>query len=149
VPDAGFSIVAMTNGDTGHLVMREIVNAVLAERFGITPPAPIHIPVSRDLLAQYVGSYRASIYAIEVGLDTEGLWLDAVRVGGMDSHQSPRPAPLPRMRLDFVAGDRATIRNGPSATGQVAFVRDRAGRVGWVSYFGRLSPRTGPPAPAD
>lgn len=141
VPDADFSIITLTNGDQGPLVIREIVHTVLAQRFGIDPPTPTHVQLSSGRPAQYVGSYRAGIYAVEVGLDEEGLWLEADRLGGMDSHQSPRPAPLPRMRLDFVADDRALIRNGP---GGVSFARDHTGRVGWVSFYGRLSPRVGP-----
>lgn len=142
VPEESFALITLTNGDQGGRISVDVSTAILAERYGLSQPAPTHVAVSADLLAQYVGRYSAAIYNIEVGLDEDGLWLDAVRVGGMDAHQSPRPAPLPRMRLDFFADDRALIRNGPFAGMFVHFVRDPGRGVRWVRFYGRLTPRT-------
>lgn len=144
VPEESFALVALTNGDQGSRISAEISWAVTADRYGLSDLAPAYVAVAADQLAQYVGHYRAAIYAVEIGLDGDGVWLDALRVGGMDAHQSPRPAPLPRMRLDFVADDRAIIRNGPFARQPVTFVRDPDGRVRWIRFYLRLTPRADP-----
>jgi CubicO group peptidase (beta-lactamase class C family) len=142
VAEESFALITMTNGDQGARIGFDVSTAVLAERYGLREPAPTHIEVPADQLSQYVGRYNAAIYSIEIGLDGDGLWVDALRVGGMDAHQSPHPAPLPRMRLDFFVDDRATIRSGPFAGQFVHFVRDPSGHVGWVRFYGRLTPRT-------
>ena len=98
----------------------------------------------RERAAEYAGRYRAAIYEVTVGRDADGVWLEAVRRGGMDAHQRPRPEPLPRMRLDFSDDDRAVVRNGPFAEMPVWFARDGNGSVRWVRFFGRLTPRRDP-----
>jgi hypothetical protein len=141
-PDESFAMVMLTNGDQGTRVGTELSWALLTAQFGLSEPAATStIVVAADRLAQFVGNYRAAIYAIEIGLDADGAWLYAERVGGMDAHQSPRPAPLPRMRLDFVGDDRAIIRDGPFAGLPVNFVRHNDGTVKWVRFYGRLTPR--------
>lgn len=141
VPGESFAFIALTNGDQGGRVSAETSWSVLADRYTLSDPAPAPIAVSAAQLAEYVGHYRAAIYAVEIGLDGDGVWLDALRVGGMDAHQSPRPAPLPRMRLTFVGGDRAFIRDGPFARQPVSFVRTPDGTVKWVRFYLRLTPR--------
>ena len=141
LPDESFALAVLANSDRGALAAREISQAVLASRFGMHPPSPSYVSLSSDLLAEYAGRYRAGIYTVDIGMDSEGLWLEAERFGGMDAHQQPRPAPLPRMRLDFVADGRALVRNGPFATLPVGFIRDSEGRVRWMRFYGRLTPR--------
>jgi CubicO group peptidase (beta-lactamase class C family) len=141
-PEESFAMVVLTNGDQGGRVGAELSWTLLTEQFGLSEPkATSPVVVAADRLAQYVGNYRAAIYAIEIGFDGDGIWLDAERVGGMDAHQTPRPAPLPRMRLDFVGDDRAIIHGGPFAGLPVHFVRHDDGTVKWVRFYGRLTPR--------
>jgi CubicO group peptidase (beta-lactamase class C family) len=143
VPDRHFAFAVLTNCDRGGALVREISRAALAyvgaPAARPAPPAPR--PPTPARIAEYLGHYRAAIYDVRVGADRDGVWVDAVREGGMDAHQSPRPSPLPRMRLDFVADDRAIVRNGPLIEQPVWFVRDDAGAVRWVKFYGRLTPR--------
>lgn len=141
-PEESFAVVMLTNGDQGARVGADLSSALLTEQFGLSEPkATSPVVVTADRVAQYVGNYRAAIYTIEIGSDGDGVWLDAERVGGMDGHQSPRPAPLPRMRLDFVGDDRAIIHGGPFVGLPVNFVRRDDGTVQWVRFYGRLTPR--------
>jgi CubicO group peptidase (beta-lactamase class C family) len=141
-PEHSFALVVITNGDQGGQVATDVAGAVLGAQFGVgEPPNPPAVAVTPERLAKYVGHYRAAIYTLEIGFDADGAWLDAERVGGMDAHQSPRPAPLPRMRLEFVGDDRAFIRGGPFASMPVTFVRDAQRVVRWVRFYGRLTPR--------
>ena len=142
VPERRVAFAVLTNSDRGGALVRAVSRLVLVEHLGAAAPAPppAFTPSIADA-GEYAGRYRAAIYDVTVGTDADGVWLDAVRVGGMDAHQSPRPAPLPRMRLDFVAADRAVIRNGPLEEQPAWFARDPAGRVRWVRFYGRLTPR--------
>jgi CubicO group peptidase (beta-lactamase class C family) len=140
LPEAAFAYAVLTNADRGSAIIRAVTRAIL-EHFGAPAASTAFRTVSAERRAEYAGRYRAAIYQVEVGGDDEGVWLEAVRRGGMDAHQSPRPAPLPRMRLDFTGDDRAVIRNGPFAEAPVWFARDRAGTVAWVKFYGRLTPR--------
>ena len=145
VPDRDVAFAVLTNADRGAPVVRAVSRAVLQGHLGLPAPAPAEWrAVPRERAAEYAGRYRAAIYEVTVGSDADGVWLEAVRRGGMDAHQRPRPEPLPRMRLDFSGDDRAVVRNGPFAEMPVWFARDRNGSVRWVRFFGRLTPRRDP-----
>jgi CubicO group peptidase (beta-lactamase class C family) len=139
-PERAFAFAILTNADRGGALVRALTCAILVDHLGPPPPSSPHYvtPDARSVV-EYAGRYRAAIYDVAAGADGEGVWLDARRVGGMDAHQSPRPEPLPRMRLDFVAPDRAVIRNGPFTEQPVWFARDHDRRVRWVKFFGRLT----------
>ena len=141
VPERRFAFAVLTNGDRGGAVVRAASRAMLEDHLGAPPATAARVVQPPRRLSEHTGRYRAAIYDVTVGSDGEGVWLEAVRRGGMDAHQRPRPAPLPRMRLDFTADDRAVVRGGPFAEMPVWFARDAAGRVRWVKFYGRLTPR--------
>jgi hypothetical protein len=133
LPDDGFGITVLTNSESGAILAEETTLWVLDRLYGLSLPELDPIEVSPVELAGYAGNYASGTGAnLEVTERDGGLFLD-VTING-------EPLPDGSGPLVMVDADRAVFdfAGMPFLTD---FLRDDAGKVNWVRFSGRLSPR--------
>lgn len=152
VPEHGFAFVLLTNSSGGGLAAMQILDAALASYPGLEPLSgkvgltqaflvPADAPtvaLPPEKLAEYAGRYAdpGAIHTVVVrdgGLEVTSEVIEAP--GTFQSAIQPLPS-LP-VAIAFLAEDEGVV-NGVV---RQPFVRDAAGRVGWLSSGLRLIPR--------
>ena len=152
VPEYGFAIAVLTNGQPGSAAAFAAVNAAvsqvpelapLAGKLGLVPalvtPAeatPLNVPATE--LAEYAGRYANPDTTIDVTVQGEGLEFASTVTSEPDAwHPVLLPPAAHPGQLSLIEPNLAGIPGGA----KVAFVRDADGRVRWVSAGLRLMPR--------
>lgn len=152
VPEHGFAIVVLTNGQPGAGLAFAAVDAAVSQapelapligKLGLVPA--LHVAANTEplsmtaaMLDEYAGHYANMDSSVDVTVDGETLYFASDSTPGPDSWQPVLPAPVAQpAQLSLVAPDTAGIPGGA----RIPFVRDADGRVGWVSTGLRLMPR--------
>lgn len=152
IPEHGFAFVLFTNASGGSGVAMEVAATALATYPGLSglagkvglasvflesPDTPT-VALSREELEEYAGRYEDGASVSTVTVDGEGLMLAAepIEIPGAWS-----PAILPVQAgpasIAFTAKDAGLARG----VLRVPFVRDDAGKVGWIASGLRLIPK--------
>jgi CubicO group peptidase (beta-lactamase class C family) len=133
VPERDFAITVLTNADAGAVLAEETTMWALEHYHGLTIPAPEPIAVAPEQMLEYVADYDfGSEMLVSVGEENGGLALT------LTEHGEPIPGgsgPLPMVGTDRGAFDFDGI------TFLTDFLRDDAGKVGWIRFSGRMGPR--------
>lgn len=152
VPEYGFAIVVLTNGQPGSGASFAAVDAAvrqvpelapLAGQLGLVPalmtPADASpLDVAEAELEEYAGRYANLDTTVEVTLQDDGLHVSSATSADPEVWQPVLPAPTAQpAQFALVEPDIAGIPGGP----KLPFVRDADGRVGWLSAGLRLIPR--------
>lgn len=134
VPERRFAVTVLTNANAGVLLWNEATDWAL-ERF-LELPAPAMTPRSLTPAqrAEYVGMYDlpARSGTIQISDDDDALHIVLLLPG--------QTAPEVDSPLRLVGEDLATL-DYMGLPVYCDFVRDDAGRVAWIRYFGRMVPR--------
>lgn len=156
IPDKNFAFILLTNNDGGGAAAAPaVLDAAFANypglgalvgRLGLghasTIPADtptVSLPAAT--LAEYAGRYADPGNIVTMGLNDgslEATLQEIAQPGAWLPTIAPPPSPR-SATIRFVAKDQAV-----GGTNVIPFVRDSAGRVGWVAVSLRLIPHTGP-----
>ena len=137
VPTRGFAVTALTNSDTGR-GLRPFVSELMRQYFlGIAPANPPPVPITSAALAEYAGAYEQTIARLHVTAGNGNLVIDETSpaIRSLESLAVPPLAAVP------IAADRFAILAGDRRGETVEYLRDRAGRIEWMRWDGRISRR--------
>jgi CubicO group peptidase (beta-lactamase class C family) len=146
-PERNFAIAILTNANTGWRLIQEVEREALKSYLGATHAenqAIAHrglvetLPNVRPLASQpelgpYVGTYARPNTTVVVRADGNRLYVQQRPDNGQPGAEMP---------VAFYGTDRVVVTDGPQRSQSIEFVRDAAGRVGWVRIVGRVAGRT-------
>jgi hypothetical protein len=134
-PERGFALVVLTNADAGAALGQELTAWALARFLGLAQLPPTTRSMPRERLAEYAGVFVAGDGSgtFRVRAEGDALHLDLLVAGQAEPVMA---MPLQPLGDDLVAADYLGL------TVYADFVRDAAGRVGWLRFLGRLMPRS-------
>ncbi|MEX1104457.1 MAG: serine hydrolase domain-containing protein, partial [Dehalococcoidia bacterium] len=137
-PARGYACTVLTNSDGGREA-RETVAAACRKHFlGLEPDAVVPVPLGTAALAEYAGTYRATLATVEVRVDGEALVATDISPERQFAERQHRPLPASPATLVFTERDRTAVMTGPHAGERVEFLRDGGGKLEWLRWDGRL-----------
>lgn len=137
VPERGFAIALLTNSDRGGALNQELVTWALEAFLGVKEAAPVFHTPAPAALAGYAGRYQAILNHVEVSVDGDDLWLQAIPQGGFPDRSSPPGPTPPPARAAFTGEDRLLALDPPYKDQRAEFIRDAAGQVAWLRIGSR------------
>ncbi len=141
VPARGYACTVLTNSDGGREARDTVAAACRKHFLGLEPEAPTPVAMPQETLAEYAGTYRATLATIEVNIEGDGLVATDVSPERQFAERRHRPLPAPPATLLFADRDRTVVVGGPRAGERVEFLRDHAGGLEWLRWDGRLARR--------
>jgi hypothetical protein len=141
VPARGYACTVLTNSDTGREARDTVAAACRKHVLSLEPDPIVPMTLSAEALAEYAGSYRATLATVEVHAEGAGLVAADASPERQFAEREHRPLPQEPARLAFVAPDRAAVVNGPRTGERVEFLRGGGGEVEWLRWDGRLARR--------
>lgn len=143
IPGHDFALAMLTNSDRGDELYNEIGAWILRERLGLESPQDVPIDVDDATLDEYVGRYNGAYSTDDVILTRrEGqLVLELIPKGGFPDVDMPPPPAPPPVRAALYAPDRLIPLEEPLNNSRGEFIRDRAGKIEWLRFQGRLCRR--------
>jgi CubicO group peptidase (beta-lactamase class C family) len=139
VPERDFAITVLTNSSRGGEVHRKTVKKALELHLGVKDLPPEPQPQDGLEVDRYAGRYLDAFKTWGIALEPSGRRLRG-RFEFLDPDgDSPVPPPF---HLAFFDTDRVVIQGGRLAGLTAEFLRDKAGRVHWIRYGGRILKRS-------
>lgn len=140
VPGLGYACTVLTNADSGRGPRDAVAEVAMRHFLGFAVELPPLLDVPSAELAGYAGRYQAALAELEVDVSGNGLRITEQRP---ERSVRPGPVPLPNepVTVRFAAPDRCVIVEGARRGERCEFVRDEAGKVGWLRWDGRLAAR--------
>jgi CubicO group peptidase (beta-lactamase class C family) len=134
VPERRFAVTVLTNANAGALLWIEATDWALDHYLGLPRPAITPRSLTPAQRAEFVGAYDLPANGGTIRVQDEG---GALRIEVFVTGQT---APEVDSPLQFIGDDLATheYMGLPVFTD---FVRNDAGQVAWIRYFGRMLPR--------
>lgn len=141
VPNHGFAIVTLTNGERGAAAYGVIVKTALEKWCGLKAPARGEIELDADLLNEYAGAYRAPLARVTVTPESGGIRLDVVSMSALADEVEEKPQPP--VHATPYARDKFLVREGVQAGSKVDFLRRDDGSIRFLRYGGRVASPVG------
>jgi CubicO group peptidase (beta-lactamase class C family) len=140
VPECGFAVTVLTNSSRGGEVHRATVKKALELYLGLKDEPPVPRRDDNLVLDRFAGRFVDAFKTWGVVLETNGRRLRGrFEILNADGDDGPVPPPF---HLAFFDTDRVVIQGGRLAGLTAEFLRDKAGRVQWIRYGGRILKRT-------
>jgi CubicO group peptidase (beta-lactamase class C family) len=137
VPEQDFAMVVFTNAEEGGKATLEIPRKALEIYLGIEITDPKPIDATKEVLAQYAGTYTRPFADIYLGMLGDRLVGQIIyKMGFPDKDSPPPPAPSPST-VGLCEEDRLIILDGPMKSGTADIIRKEDGSIGWLR-FGRI-----------
>ncbi|HEX9038275.1 MAG TPA: serine hydrolase domain-containing protein [Ktedonobacterales bacterium] len=138
IPERRYALVILTNSGRGSAMYQEILEARLAERFGLQAPQPQPIKLPRKALARFAGVYTLPDVRVEVVATASGLRATTEYRDVLSGKNETYPPQLLRP-----IGEREFIITEPeeAASARVDFLLDDAGLPRFLRSGGRLHRR--------
>lgn len=143
LPDHGFAITVLTNGDRGHELEVPVINWAAEFFCGVKPKAPRTKKLKAAELAPYCGSFRMQgdiklrFSASGGGLTGEIIVPDEIR----EKHPDAVATLPPPTRFAFTGEDRVVSTTEPGIGRRGEFVRSGKGEIEWFRWGGRILKR--------
>ncbi len=135
VPERAFALVVLTNANLGGALGTEVTDWALARFLGIRKDPPVEQPIPASLATGIIGRYGdPSTLSIEVAERGSALVATPMQAG--------KPIPEEALTLRFVGNDRF-VSDSHGVGVYTDAVRNGTGKVAWLRFSGRLSPRRG------
>jgi len=138
IPERRYAIAILTNSGRGSAMYEEMVEARLAERFGLRQPKPQPITLPAEALARFAGVYRqpdgrVTLTATADGLRREMTFRDVLN----DKEETYPPEDLsPISEREFIV-----VTPGENEGSRVDFLLDGDGHPRFLRMDGRLNER--------
>ena len=140
VPDRDFAIILVTNSGNGSQLNRKVTDWALDHYLGIETPEPAPMEVPPERLAEYAGSYKATLTEAEVEAAGGGLAIRRRSLGGFPTRDIPPPPvePRPPVRYGFYDEDLIVELEAPNRGDLGQFLRDPDGNIAWLRLGKRI-----------
>ena len=140
VPDHDFSIILVTNSGNGSQLNRKVTNWALEHYLGIETPELATMELPQDELAEYTGSYEATLTAAEVKSSGGRLAIRRRSLGGFPTRDIPPPTaePRPPVHYGFYDEDLIVGLEAPNIGDLGQFLRDPDGGIEWLRLGKRI-----------
>ena len=138
VPERGFAVAVLTNGDTGRQVTRAAAKFALKEFLGLEAGKPAAQPDRTDGLAELAGLYRRPAADMKVDRTDQGLKVTYITTAAYPTKDSPLPPPITDIPLAWCGPDRLIAVSGPLTDETAEVIRRDDGSVGWIRFRHRL-----------
>jgi len=139
LPDHGFAITVLTNGDKGHATEGAIVNWAAEAFCGVKAKEPKFRKLKAAELADYAQSFSVGQMATLKFTPKNGRLTGVIEVPDEIKEKYPEAVATlpPPFEVGFVADDKVvTTEAGTSSRGE--FVRGAKGAVEWFRWGGRI-----------
>ena len=138
VPESGFAVAVLTNGDTGRQVTRAAVQFALKEYLGLDAGKPEPQTDRTEGLAELAGFYRRPAADMKVDLTDQGLKATYISTAGYPTKDSPLSPPITDIPLAWCGPDRLIVTAGPLTDETAEVIRRDDGSIGWIRFRHRL-----------
>ena len=139
VPDRDFSILLVTNSSNGRQLNPKVTNWALEHYLGIDTPEHALIEIPQKQLAEYDGSYEATLTAAEVDSSEGKLVIGRRSLGGFPTKDIPPPTePLPPVHYGFYSKDHIVGLEDPYKGDLGQFLRNPDGSIAWLRLGTRI-----------
>lgn len=123
----------MTNSEKGGQLNPEVTNLALEHYLGVSTPEPTLKMMPRKKLAEYAGSYKATLTEAEVEPDEGNLVIKRRSLGGFPTRDiQPTSEPLPPVRYGFYGKDHIVGMEAPNKGDLGQFLRNPDGSIAWL-----------------
>jgi len=141
VPDRDFSILLVTNSGNGSQLNQKVTNWALDHYLGIETPELVTMEVPQERLAEYVGSYEATLSAADVESSGGRLVIRRRSLGGFPTKDIPPPPtePRPPVHYGFYGEDQIVGLEAPNKGDRGQFLRDPNGGIAWLRLGKRIN----------
>jgi CubicO group peptidase (beta-lactamase class C family) len=143
VPERGFALAVLTNGENGGQLTQAVRRWLLRESLGLEVPVPRPVGSSGQELAEFVGHYRGYYGDVALGLLAGKLVGQRTFKRGFPNEEVPPPPAPPPMSLDLCETDRLVVLDGCFKDAPADVLRRADGSIGWLRFGGRLHVREG------
>jgi CubicO group peptidase (beta-lactamase class C family) len=139
VPERNFAITVLTNSSRGGEVHRKVVKRALEHYLGIKVEPPKVGGANGADIEKYAGRYMDAFKEYAIDVEPAGNRLR----GHFEIFDAEDDDPVPPpFKLAFYEPDRVVIQGGRLDGLTADFLRDKAGRVQWLRYAGRIYRRS-------
>jgi CubicO group peptidase (beta-lactamase class C family) len=139
VPERNFTVTVLTNSSRGGEVHRAAVDRALELYLGLESNPPKVGGADGTELERYAGRYVDAFKTWGIELEPSGRRLK----GDFLVFDNPDDDPVPpSFHLAFFEPDRVLVQGGRLGGLKAEFLRDKAGRVQWLHYGGRILRRS-------
>ncbi|MDQ3963783.1 MAG: beta-lactamase family protein [Actinomycetota bacterium] len=140
VPERDFAVTVLTNSSRGGEVHRAVVARALELYIGLKHVPPDPRPDDDLDVTRYAGRFVDAFKTWGIVLEPRGRRLHG-HFEILDPEDDDGPLP-PNFHLAFFDTDRTVIQGGRLGGLTAEFLRDKAGRVQWIRYGGRILRRS-------
>ena len=137
LPDRGFAIAMLTNGENGVYTERDVERAILSKRFGIEDTDPEPIALTPGVAGTVTGQYHAMLAELTVAGDDDGLTVTTIGINPF-THERGTPLTAP---IAPVGDDTFIVSEGVRKGTSLQFLPDGAGRFTMLRAGGRVALR--------
>ena len=133
-PDRDFAILLVTNSGAGGQLNPKVTNWALGEYAGVTTPELAHLETPETSLEEYAGEYEATLSAVSVTVDEEGLSISRRSLGGFPTRDAPPAStePSPPVRFALYDEDHIVGLEEPFKGALAQFLRNPDGSIEWL-----------------
>ncbi len=135
VPERNFAVTVLTNSSRGGEVHRAVVNKALELYLGLESKPPKVTGPEDGGVERYAGRYVDAFKTWGVELEPSGRRLKGKFLIFDNPDDDPVP---PSFHLAFFEPDRVLVQGGRLGGLKAEFLRNKAGRVQWLHYGGRI-----------
>ena len=137
VPEKGYAIAILTNGNQGWAVNNPIAQWGLLHHCGLEYPKLEHVELTEEQLQRVAGKYTSRNSETTVTVEDGGIRLDTISKGirGDESTEMPPVWAKPISELEFV------VTTGASAGTRIDLITNEDGSLRFLRAGGRLSDR--------
>jgi CubicO group peptidase (beta-lactamase class C family) len=133
VPEHDFAIILVTNSGNGGHLNPMVTNLALEHYLGVSTPRPSLSRTPKKKLAEYVGSYKATLTEVEVETGRGNLVVKRRSLGGFPTKDIPPTSePLPPVRYGFYGEDHIIGLEAPHKGDLGQFLRNPDGSIAWL-----------------
>jgi hypothetical protein len=142
VPERGFAITVMTNGNRGGELHSDVTKWALKHYFGIEEALPERLKLGASELAAYAGRYSAAASDFDLSVRDGELWLQMIPKGGFPNKDSkPSGPPPPPVRIMLGANDTLVALDPPFRNARGDILRAPDGSIAWIRFGSRIAKR--------
>jgi len=140
VPDRDFAILLVTNSNAGGQLNPKVTNWALEEYAGVATPELAYVKTPETSLEGYVGEYKATLSAVSVTTDEEGLSISRRSLGGFPTRDTPPASTEPSLPVRFALYDEDHIvgLEEPFKGALAQFLRNPDGSIAWLRIGMRI-----------
>ena len=138
IPQRNYAIAILTNSGRGSAMYREVIEAELAERFGLREPKPQPITLAPEALAALAGVYRQPDTVHTLTATSDGLRLEVTAMDLLNHKEEVHP---PNDLRPISPTEFVVVTPGEDLDSRIDFLLGDDGSPRFVRVGGRLAAR--------